>query len=204
MENELSLKEEITRSFLDGVQDCREFHESLEIIRGNSSGKIWLVGGFLYRTIASGLYGLPKSDCDFDFIVEVPVAVQEMRLPAGWTVKKNHFGHPKLVEGRKRIDYIPLKEVYSIVHRRVEASIENFLSGVPLTVQSIAYDIYENRIIGEKGIDAILRKVVEVNNLYFAEYYADYKKKRLPDLIKEKAETLEFTPVLPDYLKQSL
>src|SRR3989338_7734962 len=108
----------ITEYFLSGVKDCQEFTEALEIVRRNSSVKIWLIGGFVYRTIASQLYGLPKPEVDLDFVVEVPV--QEFDLPNGWRADINRFGNPKLVNGKKQIDYVPLKNIYSILQRQVE------------------------------------------------------------------------------------
>jgi len=187
---------DITQAFLSGVKDCEEFSEALEIVKKNSSGKIWLIGGFVYRTIASQLYGLPKPEVDLDFIVEYPVS--DFDLPSGWRADKNRFGNPKLVNGKKQIDYVPLGNIYSILQRQIEPTIENFLTGVPLTVQSVAYDINENRVIGEIGIDALQRKVVEANDLPFAEYAAKKKNKSLQAMIQEKADGLGFTPIFPE------
>jgi len=33
------------------------FLEILELVKQNSKGKIWLMGGFLYRNLVSALYG---------------------------------------------------------------------------------------------------------------------------------------------------
>ncbi len=186
----------ITQAFLSGVKDCEEFSEALEIVKKNSSGKIWLIGGFVYRIIASQLYGLPKPEVDLDFIVQTPVL--EFNLPNGWMLERNRFGNPKLVNGKKQIDYVPLEKIHSILQRQIEPTIENYLTGVPLTVQSVAYDFYENRVIGEVGINALKRKVVEVNDLPFAEYAARKKKQSLQEMIKEKAEGLGFTPIFPE------
>src|SRR3990167_4093868 len=158
----------ITQSFLSGVKNCQEFIEALEIVKRNSSGKIWLIGGFVYRTITSQLYGLPKPEVDLDFVVEN--SVLEFDLPDGWIVNINRYGNPKLVNGKKKIDYVPLRNIHSIIQRKIEPTIENFLTGVPLTVQSVVYDVNENRVIGEIGINALQRKVVEANNVSFAEY----------------------------------
>jgi len=186
----------VTQAFLSGVKDCEEFPEALEIVKRNSSGKIWLIGGFVYRTIASQLYGLSKPEVDLDFVVENPVS--DFDLPNDWRVDKNRFGNPKLVNGKKQIDYVPLRNIYSILQRQIEPTIENFLTGVPLTVQSVAYDINENRVIGEIGIDALQRRVVEANDLLFAEYAAQKKSKSLQAMIQEKADGSGFTPIFPE------
>ncbi len=188
---------DVTKAFLDGVRGSQEYEEAVDIVKHNSSGKIWLVGGFVYRTIASQLYGLPKPDVDLDFIVEIPAST--FSLPDGWAVDKNRFSNPKLVNGKKQIDYVPLGNIYSIIQRQIEPKIENFLSGVPLTVQAIAYDVLKNSVIGEIGIDALQRRIVEVNNLFFAEYAAKKKHKSLQAMIQEKADGLCFKPIFPEY-----
>lgn len=185
---------DVTQLFLNGTEDNLRFREALEIVKSNSSGKIWLIGGFVYRTIASQLYGTPKPAVDFDFIVEK--AVECFTLPESWSLEQNRFGNPKFVHGHNSIDYVPLDKVCSITSRALSPTIENYLSGVPLTVQSIAYDVYGDKVIGEIGIDALKRRVIEINNLHFAEYAASKKGISVEEMIKQKAESLRFMAVL--------
>lgn len=185
----------ITQIFLSGIKNCEEFKEAIDIVKKNSSGKIWLIGGFVYRTIAGQLYGLPKPRVDLDFVIENPVP--DFDLPNGWKVGINRFGNPKLVNRKKQIDYVPLKNIYSIRQRQIKPTIKNYLTGVPLTIQSIAFDVRENRIIGEIGIDALRRRVVGINDLFFAKYAAQKKNKSLRVMIQEKADDLGFTPIFP-------
>ncbi|MBI4141883.1 hypothetical protein HY484_03090 [Candidatus Woesearchaeota archaeon] len=187
--------DEMTCALLSGANKVPEFHEAVDIVKRNSSGNIWLVGGFVYRTIASVLYGLKMPRVDFDFIVEVPV--EKFILSDGWQVLLNSFGNPKFVCGEKKIDYVPLRSVYSIRARHIPATIDNFFSGNPLNVHSIAFDVYAGVVCGDVGIDAIKRRVVEVNNLEFAEYDAKRRGKSVNELISEKAHSLNFTPVFP-------
>ncbi len=183
-----------THLFLDGTKDNPRLNEVLEIVKSNSSGKIWLIGGFVYRTIASQLYGIPKPEVDFDFIVEK--TTEHFTLPKDWSVQQNRFGNPKLVHENNNIDYVPLDKVYSITSRNLPPTIENFLVGVPLTIQSIAYDVYENQIIGEMGIDALRRRVIEVNDIHFAQYAASKKGISVEEMIKRKADSMRFMAVL--------
>lgn len=97
-----------------------------------------------------------------------------------------------------QVDYIPLRSIYSISLRQIEPTIEHYLTGVPLTIQSIAYDVDENRIIGEIGIDALQRRLVKVNDLSFAKYYSKKKNKPLQEIIREKADALGFTAIFPE------
>jgi hypothetical protein len=71
-------------------------------------------------------------------------------------------------------------------------TIENFIKHTPLTIQSIAYDIYEDKIIGEKGIQALLMKEVDINHTPQAEFYAQRKNKSLEQIILEKIKELNF------------
>lgn len=186
----------ITRAFLSGINDCEDFSEALDIVRRNSSGKIWLIGGFVYRTIISELYGTSRKKVDLDFVVED--YKPEINLPEGWRIE-GAFDNNKLriVNGAKQIDCVSLKNNFSIKHRKLKPSIGNFLTGAPLTIQSIAYDIDENKIIGEIGIDALKRKVVAINNKFFADYSAKKEKKSIQEFIADKSEELSFTPVFP-------
>ena len=184
-----------TDIFLEAVKECADFHQGIDIIKNNSNGNSWLVGGFIYRTIASKLYGCKRPEVDLDFVIELPV--KDFTLPDKWGVKMNRFGNPKLFKGNQEIDYVPLNNVYSIIRRNIAPTIDNFLSGVPLTIQAIAYDVNAGKVIGEVGIKAILDRVIQVNDLYFAEYAALKKEISLNDIIREKAQSLEFSPIFP-------
>jgi hypothetical protein len=187
---------DLTPYFLAATKDCKELEEAIDIIKKNSSGRIWLIGGFVYRNIASQIYGIPRPEVDLDFVVEIPA--ETFNLPSGWTIETNRFGNPKFVNGNKKIDYVPINTLYSIKYRELEPSIENYLSGTPLTIQSIVYDIYKSKIIvGEKFMGALTHKVVEVQNLYLAEYSAQQKETTLKKMIRKKANSLQFRAVFP-------
>lgn len=172
------------------INSYPEYLEAVEIVKRNSSGNIWLIGGMVFRTLASQLYCLPKPEVDLDFIIEN--ANNKIVLPDGWEERGNRFGNPKFIKGEKQIDFVPLSNIYSIVSRGLEPTIENFLSGSPLTMQAVVYDVKNNNLIGERGIDAIQRKVIEVNDLKFAEYAAEMKGKSLNQYMREKADELGF------------
>lgn len=185
-----------TQVFLEGVSECKEFHRALKIVNKNSDGRAWLIGGFIFRTIAWQLYGSPKPKVDLDFIIEKPA--KKLILPSGWIAIKNRFGNPKFIKGKNRIDFIPLENVFSIKSRKIKPTINNFLTGVPLTIQAVVFDTKSNRILGDFGINAIQNKVVEVNNLFFAQYAAKKKGKILNEYIKDMAESLDFKAIYPN------
>jgi hypothetical protein len=181
---------DFTKVFLNSIKNEDHFSEALSIIKENSSGGIWLIGGFVYRSIVNELYGIPNPKVDYDFIVENPT---EIKLPLNWKHIKNKFNNPKFTNGIYEIDCVPLRNIHSIIRRKLEPSINNYLTGTPLNIQSIAYDCINKKIIGDIGIDAIERKAVAINNLKEAKHYAQIKKISLEDFIKEKAESLRFS-----------
>ena len=151
----------LSELFTQIVSQDETYQEAVRIVRANSYGKIWLIGGFLYRTLASQLYGVKKPSKDFDFIVER--AEHKLILPESWKVTVNRFGNPKFV-GTFEIDFVTLNRVHSIMRRGVEPNIQNFLNGVPLNIHSLVYDVDNEEVIGNIGISALERKVVSVCN----------------------------------------
>ena len=143
------MTKDITQTFLDYAKNNSEFNESLALVKQNSTGNIWLIGGFVYRNISSVLYGTPVPEIDLDFIVETPL---DLQLPRGWELRVNRYNNPKWVNGSRQIDFVPINTVHSIVRRGIEPTIQNYLTGTPLTVQSIAYDVNNREIIGDIGI----------------------------------------------------
>lgn len=187
----------LSRHFYDAVKDSVEFNESISLVKTNCQGSAWLIGGFVFRNIADNLYGTGKPEVDLDFIVDRPL--DDMVLPGNWRKSFNRYGNPKLVKKNgTSIDFVPIQNVHSIVRRELPATIENFLTGTPLTVQSLAYDINKHEVIGEIGTEALISKTVAVNDTQQAEIYARKKKKTVSDIIQEKASELRFQPVLTE------
>jgi hypothetical protein len=181
-----------TQSFLRVASAYPEFKEALKIIKNNSEGRSWLIGGFVCRSIIQDLYGVPMpKDVDLDFIIERP---KDIVVPAGWRIAENSYGNPKLVGPTFEIDYVPLNKVHSIVRRNLEPTIENFFPGTPLNVQSIAFDILENKVIGDIGKKSIQDKIVAINDIEQAQHRAEKKGVMLQDMVKGIAEQFGFEP----------
>jgi hypothetical protein len=93
------------------------------------------------------------------------------------------------------IDFIPLESVVSIVRRKLKPKIGNFLTGTPLTIQSIAYNIKNKKIIGKMGLQALTEKTIAPNNKEQLKIYADRKHTTVRNIILEKALDLNFKPI---------
>lgn len=184
---------DITEVFLKFALQRQEFQEAIDLVKANSEGNAWLIGGYVCRGIIQELYGVPIGDYDFDFFVE---GAREIRVPDGWEQRINSYGNPKLIGPHYEIDYVPLKSIHSIVRRGLEPTIDNFLTGAPLTIQSIAYDIDNQKVIGEAGILAIKNREVGINNLEQAKHRAAKKGVILEELVAGVAAQFNFRPVL--------
>jgi hypothetical protein len=72
-------------------------------------------------------------------------------------------------------------------------TIETFLSTTPLNVQSIVYDVNNNKLIGEKGIWAIKNKlIIPTENKQIREYVEEKKEMLFLDYLKKYAKELNF------------
>jgi len=177
------------------------FQEVFDIIKRNSNGTAWLIGGAVYRNLAHLLYGVDKAPHDFDFIVKNPNP--RIELPSGWERRENEYGNPKFVNDNCEIDFVPLTTVHSIVRRGLEPSFPNYLTGTPLTVQAIGYNILTQRLEGDVGLNAVRNQTVGVNNLEQAKIYEGKKGKPIQQIIREKAESLGFKPIYRKFITNS-
>ncbi len=160
------------------IKEDPDFQRSLELVRKNSNGKIWVMGSFVFRNIASKVYNLPKPIIkDYDFVVEKMVISPEMKYSL------NHFGGLKIDNGLKKTDIWELKETYLIKKNNLNPTIENCLKTASLNIQSIAYDIEENKIIGETSLRGIIDKKILANNIENFQYYVNAYKITMEDYI---------------------
>lgn len=187
---------DLTNLFLKTVYNSAEFKEAVDLVRKNSSGNIWLIGSFLYQNLAAELYGLTKKKAkDIDFIVENPA--DKIILPNNWIEEKTGYNNPKFIKNDGLIiDLVPLNNINSIISRGLSSTIENYLTGTPLNIQSIVFDVNNSKIFGNIGIKALIDKTVAVNDLEQAKINSEHKKKSISQIIKEKAELLEFSFIL--------
>jgi len=185
------MKDRLSEIYADFITSSQELQESLDLVRRNSKGNIWVIGGAVYRTLINKLYGTASPLKDFDFIVEE--VNEEILLPDEWKFSKNRYGNPKFIGREFPIDLVPLREILSIKRRNLDFTFQNYLTGTPLTVQSIGYDVSTEEVMGEIGIRAIEEKVVRINDMEQAKIFWEMQGKPIPKMIKEKAESLGFS-----------
>jgi len=165
------------------------YREALEVVRINCSGKIWLFGGFIYRNLVKAVYGKDSVSKDFDFIVEK--LNENLVVPDGWNLRRTRFGSPGM-RGKSEIDIVPIYNVHAIRKKNLDCKIENYLWGVPLNIHNFVYEVDSRELFGEAGINSILEKVVRVHNLEMALDAARIYSTSVNEMIRKKAEELEF------------
>ncbi len=185
MRNKLQYLEEKLQPYLKD----QIFLEVLDLVERNSRGKIWLTGGYLYRNLITAIYGGETYNYDIDFIVEE--RSETLQVIPGWNIKINNYGVPNYERTANRVSITDIRKVVRIEGLK-SFTIENIIAGTPLNIQSMVYDLRENRIIGRKGIEALRTRLIKVNNIAQAKFYAERKSKELRDIIMEKAKELGF------------
>lgn len=179
--------EDLVNKFNPYLQD-RVFIEVLDLVKQNSKGKIWIIGGFLYRNLANALYGGETYNYDIDFIVEEKN--DNLKEVTGWEIHLNNYGNKNYVREKNRMSFTDMKKIIRVSGIRV-MTIFDYLKETPFDIQSIAYDLEENEIIGEKGIQA-LNKTIKINSKEQADFYVKAKNRDLKDVISEKSKELNF------------
>lgn len=165
--------EYLSKAFQDITKRDFCFNEALNIVKQNCHGRIWLIGGYLYKNLVRFLY--PECEAkakDLDFLVEGKEMNYNMVIPNGWRIETSKFGCTRLI-GNSKIDIIDIEEFYPISAYGVSPTINNFLIYSPLNIQSIAYDVFEKKVLGDIGIHALEKKIIAVNN---SEMVSDYSK----------------------------
>jgi hypothetical protein len=164
------------------------YKEALSLVKRNSESKVYLVGSFVYRTLIEG---------NADSLKEIDFIVKELNenvvLSNEWNTKINAFGHISFVKNEYKIDPIQLTKHINIVRKNLSPSIESYLASVPLNIQSIAYDVDEDKLIGTEGIKAIQNKIIKLNNKDHARYSCEnFYHYSVEDMILKVANSFGF------------
>ncbi len=184
---------DLSELFESIVSEDETFDGALQIVKENSlDGRIWLIGGFVYRNLVNSLYGKGSLIKDIDFIIEKPKTLIE--LPKGWKAEKNRLGNPKFREERSSftIDFVPLEKVHGLLPQDYPPSIKDYLRLAPLNLGSLAYDVDAKNLIGGEGILGIMQKSISVNNLETALAQAKRNNTTINEIITQKAKELGF------------
>ncbi len=198
---------DLTKFFEQSFEKNENFLDAISIVRQNSDGgKTWVVGGLVFRNIVGALDPTNQENIfDFDFIIEKEINKGKLIVPKGWGLIETHFGDPRLVKGNMQIDIWSLNKAIdpgdkgAIENMTTNEKLESYFRRVPLTIQAIAYDVENKKIIGEKGIKAIKDKLIEVNKPEECLSFCKARKISVRNFISKKAKDLNFKAIYPSF-----
>lgn len=181
-------------AIMDRIMRHPDFAEVSKLVKRNTGGKVYLVGGKVYRTAVELVYGYPcgaeKADWDFLCLGDV-VHRQRAYLLPDWHVDycpyedyKEHsmcleyipprgpggFGGPGVIQAygpKKKIDIIGIKDIPKFNGSEASSSrLNDYFDAVPLTIQAIALstDSYSYPRLWGAALDSIEAKTIYVNN----------------------------------------
>ena len=186
--------DDISKRFVDLIEQNEGYQEALQVVQNNSSGGIWLIGGAVYRTL---MFGDCEQAKDFDFIADIVSRDEELFVPAKYWVGRNRFNGLKFVASDIEIDLAALSDVYHICKKRVGVTIENYMKYVPFNIHSIVWDVTEQKIMGDVGIGAMEERILRVNDLEMAEDMAERYGMSVRSALEKKAMELDFDYEVP-------
>jgi len=152
---------------------------------------LYLIGGYVYRNIISRLYNIDawnKHDVDFiaaEFYLE--------KLPINWLVEEHGVkGLPDSCKGwkittneGKIFDISIFRKHACSVLTKENPDINSYLKNVPLSIQSIAYDVENKKVLGNEGIKSIKERKFWYNNKNNVLFDGDYWQKKIEKIEEE-------------------
>ncbi len=186
----LFTEENLGKVLIDCLKRNKDFDEIISMVKNNSQGDIFLIGGAVSRTLASELYGRGQKSQDFDFVVDK--VNNDLDIPKGWKVSYHKFGNPTFKKDGIEIDIFPLSDHEYIKKNKLKPTIMNFLAGVPFSIQALAYDIKRGKLIGEDGIESLRIRKFEVHNIESAKEVAKRKGISIDERMMQKAKSMDF------------
>ena len=178
-------EENLGRILIDLLRKNNNFDDIMAIVRSNSKGNIYLVGGTVSRTLACKLYGGMQKNQDFDFVVDK--LNKNLKIPKGWRVSYHKFGNPTFKKDDFEIDIFPLSDYEYIKKNNLKPTITNFLAGVPFSIQALVFDVKNKKLIGKKGIEALKTRKFKVQNIESAKEVAKRKGISINERMLQKA-----------------
>ncbi|MEA3430924.1 MAG: hypothetical protein U9R08_06620 [Nanoarchaeota archaeon] len=183
-------EKELGKVLLDRLNKIDNYTEIISIVKNNSQGNIYLVGGTVSRTLANEIYGGSQKNQDFDFVVDT--LNKELTVPKGWEVSYHKFGNPTFKKDNFEIDIFPLSDHEHIKKNNLQPTITNFLAGVPFSIQALAFDIKNEQLIGKEGVEALKTRKFKVHNVHAAKEVAKVKGISINERMLQKAKSMNF------------
>lgn len=191
-----------------------KFEDAYKLVRANSKGKLWAIGGKVYRNLLELSFeeDFGSKSCDFDFLCEkltwfrhIPkellkeVTVEyaystgkEMRNP--FTKTTNELDRcPRFISNDLSVDLISIKKARGIIENKLPKTINGYLAGVPLDIQACVLDLQTEIFHFNNNFrQAYLSKTVDINNHNQVMGCADRKGISQGEYVRRKADSIKF------------
>ena len=209
----------LARAIMQKVMRHEDFHTVAELVSRNTAGRIFLVGGKVYRTAIELIHGYDcKSEqADWDFLCVGEVTKpNRVWLSDNWQPDDNEYEdykehslclkhYPQMnktamintivafkpMPEPKKIDIIGIKDIVQATPNpsRPNGSLDDYLNIVPLTIQACALTTHQ-AYPTLYGEKAI--KSIETKTIEVNNAEGALPNLNLPRYIREKAESLQF------------
>ncbi|MFC1989729.1 hypothetical protein ACFLVW_04130 [Chloroflexota bacterium] len=136
----------------------------------NNHAEIFVFGGWCRDKIHIHKHGAVIASSDIDLIIDgvIPVSVLNEAI-------RNHFGGFRLnLESTSQfVDFWPLNQTYAFREGFFAPSINNLLRSTVFDINSILFDIQNDRIINGLALDAIARRNISFNCIKYLDAFAE-------------------------------
>jgi len=194
-----TLRKEYGKIFREAFIEDPWHDKVLEIGRKNVDGSLYLIGGYVHRSIIKKLYGteFPEGVVDFDFASET--LSRTPYTPRGWKHRRTSFGNPCLETEDCKVDLNSLNNFKDVE----SPTISELIRIAPMDVQMLIWDCEKEELVCDphyKAIQAIDSKKLRVNRLdrlnAIALHRGDGSTAR--SILEERAKSLGFKAVYDD------
>jgi hypothetical protein len=195
------------------------FEDAYKLAKANSKGKLWVIGGKVYRHLLSLLHNeeFGTDKCDFDFLSEKLTWFRHIPddLYSEYTVHRAYSSHkvmrnpfkklksnlgksPRFVSKDLTVDIVSLKKARGIVEEGLPRTIDGYFQGVPLDIQACAFDLETETLLTSDAFrKALDNRTVGINNMPQARGTADRRGISVGELLRRKAKSISFKVVKP-------
>ena len=170
---------------LKKISSHEHYDEVMKVVRKNAYGKIFLVGGKVYRTAIEVMhnYYCQSESSDWDFLVLGDI--KTIHIPQDWQTTSGYYEKKNSVRiirrGKKtqlkrgpyryfgrlpdiKIDLISIKDIMKTAGESQRGNVKDYFRIVPLDIQALALDVEKKSLLGSKAVSAIKSRKVSVNN----------------------------------------
>ncbi|MBU2615802.1 MAG: hypothetical protein KKC19_01740 [Nanoarchaeota archaeon] len=194
-----TLRKEYGKIFREAFMEDPWYDKVLEIGRRNVDGGLYLIGGYVHRSIIKKLYGtdFPEGIVDFDFASEM--LSRTPYAPRGWKHRRTSFGNPCLETEGCKVDLNGLNNFKDVG----SPTIHELIRIAPMDVQMLAWNCEEEELVCDphyKAIQAIDSKKLRVNRLDRLKTIALHREDESTarSILEERAKSLGFRAVYED------